>query len=215
MGHFLRASRPVFGCGAGPPSIAALGGRWGQVAEALAEGRVNEPQAAVIVRALDELPAGLDPELMTKAEAHMVSEAAHFDPRRLRVLGRRILEVIAPDLAEEHERSQLEAEEARARRLTELTMRRRGDGTTEIHARVADAVAGRLRTYLDAYAAPRRGDTPGAAPRAGVGTRLRRPAGGRPGRRPAAARRCLDDRRGPPRPGVAHRPVAGRGPRQR
>lgn len=138
---------------------AALDGRWVQVAEALADGRVNEPQATVIVRALEELPADLDPELLNKAEGHLIAEAAHFEPRRLRVLGRRILEVVAPDLAEEHERRQLEAEEARARRLTQLTMRRRGDGTTEIHARVADAVAGRLKTYLDAYAAPRRHDT--------------------------------------------------------
>ncbi len=111
----------------------------------------------MIARALDELPDDLDAEVVEKAEAQLLAEAAHFDPKRLRVLGRRILEVVAPDVAEEQERRLLEAEEARARRTTAMTMRRRGDGTTDVHLRISDAVAGRLRTYLEAYAAPRRG----------------------------------------------------------
>jgi hypothetical protein len=122
---------------------------------------VNEAQARAIARALDDLPADLDPELLAKAEAHLVAEAAHFDPKRLRVLGRKVLEVVAPDVHDDHERKRLADEEARARRTTSLTMRRRGDGTTDLHVRVADAVAGRLRTYLDAYTAPRRGHPAG------------------------------------------------------
>jgi hypothetical protein len=136
---------------------ASLETRWLRLGEALAEGSVNEAQARVIARALDELPDDLDVELVVKAETHLVAEAGHFTPQRLRVLGRRILEVVAPGVAEQHERRLLEAEEARARRTTALTMRRRGDGTTDVHLRISDAVAGRLRTYLEAYAAPRRG----------------------------------------------------------
>ena len=37
-----------------------------------------------------------------------------------------------------------------------MSFRRRGDGTTEVHARLSDAVAGRLKTYLEAWTAPRR-----------------------------------------------------------
>ncbi len=157
------------------PSLAAgrlaesLAGRWRLLQEALSDGRVTEPQAHVIARALDDLPDDLDPEVVAKAEAHLVSEAAHFEPRRLRVLGRKVLEVVAPDAAEAHEQMLLEDEEALARRTTSLTMRCRGDGTTDVHLRLSDAAAGRLLTYLEAYAAPRRvaGRSGGDRPRPG------------------------------------------------
>jgi hypothetical protein len=35
-------------------------------------------------------------------------------------------------------------------------MRPRGDGSTDLHARIPDHAAGRLNAYLDAYTAPRR-----------------------------------------------------------
>jgi hypothetical protein len=134
----------------------SLASRWHQLRDALAAGTVHLAQARVIVRALDDLPAGLDPEVRRQAEAHLVEQAAHFDPKRLRRLGRKVLEVVAPEAAEAEERRLLEAEDARARRVASLTMRRRGDGTTDIHIRISDAVAGRLRTFLDAYTSPRR-----------------------------------------------------------
>ena len=73
------------------------------------------------------------------------------------MLGRKVLEVIAPDVFEDQERKALEDEERRARATTRLRFRKRGDGTTDIHIRVSDAVAGRLKTYLEAYSSPRRG----------------------------------------------------------
>ena len=136
----------------------ALEHRWHQVRAGLLAGSVNLEQARVITRALDDLPDDLDADVVSRAEVYLVEQAAAFDPRHLRVLGRKVLEVVAPDVAEDHERRALEDEERRARRLTRLTFRRRGDGTTEIHARVCDAVAGRLRTYLEAFANPRRDD---------------------------------------------------------
>ena len=57
---------------------------------------------------------------------------------------------------ERHEQERLERAEANAKKKTSLRFRRRGDGTTDIHARVSEAVAGRLKTYLDALTAPRR-----------------------------------------------------------
>ena len=110
----------------------------------------------MIVRALDELPSDLDAEVALKAEAHLIAEAAFFDPKKLRILGRKVLEVVAPDVFEDQERRRLEDEERRARETARLTMRTRGDGTTDIHVRVSDAIAGRLKTYLDAFTAPRR-----------------------------------------------------------
>lgn len=128
---------------------------WTTVARALAEGSVNPAQAEVIVRGLDHLPDDLPTDLLEKAEAHLVDAAATFGPRDLRALARRVLDVIAPELGEEEERKALEREEAYARRTTCLRTRRLGDGTTEVYARVPDAVASRLLTYLQAFTAPR------------------------------------------------------------
>ncbi len=119
-------------------------------------GQVTWEQAAVLVRSLDELPADLDPELRAKAEAHLLGEAGHFDPTALRRLGHGLLEVIAPDVADQHEAEALAAEEARARAATRVSFRPRGDGSTDLYARLPDHVASRLRAYLDAYTSPRR-----------------------------------------------------------
>lgn len=134
----------------------ALTTRWHQIRSALAAGEITRGQARVLVQSLNELPDDLDAELRLKAEAHLLAEAGHFDPQRLRVLGRKVLEVLAPDRAEEEERRRLEAEERAARRTTRLTLRVRGDGSTDIHVRVPDHVAVRLRTYLESMTGPRR-----------------------------------------------------------
>ncbi len=134
----------------------ALDRRWHQVAAALAQGEVNVAQAQVISHALDELPAELvDAEVLARAEAHLVAQAADFGPRELRVLGRRILDIVAPEIGEQHEAEQLAAEERRARRRTSLVSTRSGDGTTRITIHLPDAVATRLHTYLEAFTSPR------------------------------------------------------------
>ncbi len=133
-------------------------GRWTRVAEAVAAGVVGFEQADVLVGCLDDLPAGLDPGLVARAQAHLVGEAAGFGPRELRVLGRRVLEVLAPEIAEEQEEAALAAEERRARAATRLSFRPRGDGSTDLHARLPEHLASRLRAYLDAMTSPRRHD---------------------------------------------------------
>src|SRR6478609_5589391 len=136
----------------------ALDRRWPEAGEAYADGRVNTAQAQLIVTALDGLPDRLGPALKSRAEVHLVEQAASFGPRQLKVLGRHLLEVLAPEIADEEERRRLRAEERAARRATRLSLRVRGDGSTDIHARVPDGVAGRLKVYLESFAAPRRGD---------------------------------------------------------
>ena len=71
----------------------------------------------MIVTAVENLPADLDPALVEQAETHLVAEAAHHDPRALRILGSRLLEVIDPDTADAHEAKLLEREEAAGRGL--------------------------------------------------------------------------------------------------
>ena len=120
-------------------------------------GAVNVAQAKEIVEALHRLPKDLDPDLRLKGEAHLVSKAAQFGPPELRRLGARLLEVIAPDTAEQAEYQRLVAEDRRARAETRLTVRDRGDGSCDLYARIPTPVARRLRTYLEAYTSPRRG----------------------------------------------------------
>ena len=121
-------------------------------------GEVSTAQADVIARALDDLPDKIDPGVVAKAERVLIEHAATFAPRELRNLGRRILDVVAPEVGEEQERRKLEDEERKARRTTTLTTRVNGDGTTTIRIRVPDGVADRLMTYLHAWTNPRRTD---------------------------------------------------------
>jgi hypothetical protein len=134
----------------------SLGSRWTQTADALGAGDLNVAQARVIVEAMEALPEGLGDDLVAKAEAYLVEEAAVFGPRELRHLGRGVLEHLAPEIADEAEYQRLVAEETRAQAATRLSFQPRGDGATDLHARVPDHVANRLRTYLDAYTSPRR-----------------------------------------------------------
>jgi hypothetical protein len=134
----------------------ALDRRWNGVAAALARGEVNMAQTQVIARALDDLPAEkVGAEVLAAAEAHLLAQAAEFGPRELRLLGRRILDIVAPEIGERHEAEQLAEEERRAERRTSLVSKRLGDGVTRITIIVPDAVATRLHTYLESYTSPR------------------------------------------------------------
>lgn len=130
--------------------------RWPRVGAAVTTGDVSRSQADVIVRALDDLPKDVEPELKARAESHLVGAAAEFTPRELTVLGRRILDVVAPEVAEEHERRALERAERQARRRMRVTMRSLGNGLTRITADLPTLHADLLLTQVHAYASPRR-----------------------------------------------------------
>ncbi len=134
----------------------ALDRDWLATATALREGRVNVAQARVIVRALEELPDDVPAELVIEAEAELLRLAEEFDPTSLARLGRRILEVVAPDVADQHEAKRLADLERSARERQRLRLRSCGDGTTRISGLLPDDVAARLATCLDAFANPRR-----------------------------------------------------------
>ncbi len=125
------------------------------LAAGMREGAVTLAQAHVIRRALDALPAAVDADTVERAEAHLVGCAAEFGPKELGRIGRRVLDVVAPEVAEAAEAARLADLETAAAERTRMTMRRQGDGTTRISALVPDAVATRLATYLEAFANPR------------------------------------------------------------
>jgi hypothetical protein len=119
------------------------------------DGQVTAAQAHVIRRAIDALPARVGAEAVALAEAKLVAYAEEFGPKELGRLGRRILDVVAPEIAEQAEADRLADLEAHAADKTRMTMRRQGDGTTRISASVSDAAATRFATYLEAFANPR------------------------------------------------------------
>ncbi|WP_343907577.1 HNH endonuclease signature motif containing protein, partial [Nocardioides aquiterrae] len=128
------------------------------VGGALRSGDLNLAQAEVVVRAVDALPAEVNDQTRAAAEERLVTEAARFGPRQLRILGRRVLEVVAPQVAEDIEGRLLAQEEAHAADNVFVRVRRRGDGTTDLHIRTDHATADRFLTYLHAYTSPRRAD---------------------------------------------------------
>ncbi len=133
----------------------ALDQQWRHVAGALTDGRVHLDQARVIIKALDALPDDVTVEIRQRAERRLVEHAEQFGPADLARLGRRILDVIAPEVGDEQERRALERAEWKAESVTRLDFKRRGDGATDIAATVPDSVAARLKTYLGSFTSPR------------------------------------------------------------
>ena len=103
--------------------------RWHVLGQALVEGHASIDQGHVIVAALDEVwaagrlveaTAGEWADVLTRAEAHLVEQAADFGPRALQRLGERILEVVAPQWVDQIEERRLRDAERAARRRTTL-----------------------------------------------------------------------------------------------
>ena len=116
--------------------------------EGYAAGRVNTEQAEVIARALDALPTDIRGQIGAAAEQRLVELAAHHDACDLRVLGDRVLDVVAPAVADAHEAARLEAEERAAARKTMLTMTPDGQGSVHGRFTVPELHAGMLRKQL-------------------------------------------------------------------
>lgn len=160
------------------------------VEDAVLAGGVSVAQARVICEVIDELPVELGAGERAAATSTMLELAAEHAPAALARLGGHLLEVVAPDRAEELEGARLEAEEARAARTRELHFVDDGHGVVRLRGRLpvvearvlrqaVEALArSRRRTLLDAGAAGVEGDTAGAAGAAGAAGCDRDGAGG-------------------------------------
>jgi hypothetical protein len=126
-------------------------------AAAFAAGDLRVDQARKIVEAVDALPAErVDDEIRAKAETLLVGLAREHDARDLTQLGKRILDVVAPEVGEAHEAAVLEAEEARALAKADFTLVDDGDGTCRGSFVVPTWVGKMLRRQLQALANPAR-----------------------------------------------------------
>lgn len=149
--------------------------------EAFADGRVNLDQARVILDAVEALPADdLGATLVADAEAHLVGLAdldgdLRLDPKALRIAGAKVLEVLAPDLAEEHERRALDAAERRAAATASFTMRPDGHGSMIGRFKIPTLHGEILAKHLNALAAPKRRHQRSSEPADTPGQRVTRP----------------------------------------
>lgn len=127
-------------------------------AAGLAAGDYSIAHAAVMVRALGELPTDLDPDLTTAAAKTMVEEAHQLTPKQLRTVGRHLLDMVAPEVVEARDRDRLDRADAAAFATARLAMRANGDGTTTGWFRLPDLHAQILKTAAEALIAPRKSD---------------------------------------------------------
>jgi hypothetical protein len=128
---------------AGAHRLTRLAGRLADghepVRAALAAGGVLVDQAAVVVDAVDALPTDLvDQGVVADAERVLLAHAVDHDARALRVLGRRILDVVAP-------------EEQAARAAASFTMVEDGHGQCHGRFTIPTLHGQMLRKHLQAH----------------------------------------------------------------
>ncbi len=90
------------------------------VGDGLAAGVLRAEQAKAIVDAVDALPARVSDDVRDRARSTMLSMALEHDARDLARIGKRILDIVAPEVGESQEAKELEAEESRASAALEM-----------------------------------------------------------------------------------------------
>ena len=132
-------------------------GRSPQVASALAAGAMSVEQATSIVQGLDHLPHDLDAGQREAVEAQLVEFAADFNPTALRHLVNRAVEVVAPEVVEEHDRQALERAEHSQRLHRHVGWRTDPeDGGLRFWGKLPSVEGEMFRQHLSALAAGQR-----------------------------------------------------------
>lgn len=124
------------------------------VREALADGTVGVEQARVIADTVATVSAVAGAEVADKAVGVLVDWAGQFDPTLLRRMGTRILDHVAPDLAEAADAAALEAEAARAARDRHVTVSAQTDGRLRLSGILDAETAALFRAAIDPLSAP-------------------------------------------------------------
>ncbi|WP_370249643.1 DUF222 domain-containing protein [Nocardioides sp.] len=121
------------------------------VASALASADINPGQAKVIVDAIADVPE----EDHDRASTYLLEQAEAHHAKDLRVLGRRIWEVLDPVAADARESAALERQEARAAQRVRFSMVEHDDGTMEGWFRVPVLHGAMLRKMFISIGAPK------------------------------------------------------------
>ncbi|MFI6241114.1 DUF222 domain-containing protein [Micromonospora sp. NPDC050795] len=124
------------------------------VRDALAGAAVSVEQARVIADTAATVSASAGVEVADKAVGVLVEWAGQFDPTLLRRLGTRILDHVAPDLADAAAAAALAAEAARAARDRHVTISTHADGRLRLSGTLDAESAALLRAAIDPLSAP-------------------------------------------------------------
>ncbi|MFI6064207.1 DUF222 domain-containing protein [Micromonospora sp. NPDC051227] len=124
------------------------------IRQALADGHLSLDQARVISDTAATVQATAGPEAADKAVSLLADWANQFDPTYLRKLGTRILDHVAPDIADAAARTALDAEARRAARDRRLTLSEQTDGRLRLTGTLDTETAGLLRAAIDPLTAP-------------------------------------------------------------
>ncbi|MFF5181033.1 DUF222 domain-containing protein [Micromonospora sp. NPDC000316] len=135
---------------AGPPGVRA----------ALGDGHISVEQARVIGDTVGTVHAAAGAEAADKAVGVLVEWAGQFEPTLLRKLGTRILDHVAPEVAEAADKAALEAEAHRFARDRHVTLSELPDGHVRLTGRLDAEAAGLLRAAIDPLMAPSGPDDP-------------------------------------------------------
>ncbi|MGQ5262311.1 DUF222 domain-containing protein [Micromonospora sp. ZYX-F-536] len=130
------------------------------VRRALADGDITVEQARVIGDTASTVHTAAGAEAAEKAVGVLVEWAGQFDPALLRRLGTRILDHVAPDIAEAAARAALEAEAHRSARDRHVTLSELHDGRLRLTGSLDAETAGLLRAAIDPLTAPSGPDDP-------------------------------------------------------
>ena len=132
--------------------------RYPVVRDAFAAGGLDEEHARIIVRAAEQVPAGVPESARDDAVGALVEQVveARLSPKVLRRRARRMLEVVRRDWADAHQAELLRREEERAERETWFTLGDNGDGTWSGRFVIPDLHGQLLSTFLEHLSSPRR-----------------------------------------------------------
>lgn len=135
------------------------------VDDALRAGAVDVRQAAVIAAAVNDIPAVAGDEAVAAAETMLLKHAAEWPPHKLHRLGERILEHVAPEIAEQTEQEALDRADARAYAKRSLKLTRPEDGQVRLLGSLTAEDAATVGAALDPLCVPRPGDERGPGQR--------------------------------------------------
>ncbi|MGW4679989.1 DUF222 domain-containing protein [Micromonospora taraxaci] len=142
---------------------AALDAGASGVSAALASGEISVEQARVIGDTVRTVHTAAGAEAAEKAVGVLVEWAGQFEPALLRKVGTRVLDHVAPEVAEAAARAALDAEARRAGQDRHLTLSERRDGRLRLSGNLDAETAGLLRAALDPLTAPSGPDDPRCA----------------------------------------------------
>ena len=122
---------------------------------ALCAGGISAEHATTIAGTLANLPSDLGREITDKAETMLVEQAGMFDAVTLGRLGGRILDLVAPEVAEGREAEFLDRQEAQAHHKRGFTLSPLGNGQVRLSGYLDTSGAAAVTAALNPLCHPR------------------------------------------------------------